>query len=254
LKKEKVVKIILFTISSLFILFCLSFIPTFTLKTRKMNELIGEYITVYYQKEEVAAKDVFGFANLESERISKKLGFVSPQNIKMYIYDHQRTFQTKKYGLIALLLNLDWYVGDNRGTNVLLTSPANPGKVHDYDNNKFVSIHEMVHAYNSILNKKMPLWINEGIALYLTNGNPRPNLLNYMYIPSLKQTRTTNPVEFANIGGYEFAHTYIEYLDNTFGWENVLVLAETFDYIKAFGINESEIYDGWVDFLKAKYS
>lgn len=52
------------------------------------------------------------------------------------IYDHQSTMQKKKYGYIGPLLGLDWYIGDNIGTDVILTSPANPGKVHDYDNNK----------------------------------------------------------------------------------------------------------------------
>lgn len=66
--------------------------------------------------------------------IAQKLGFTEKQDINVYIYDHQNTMQTKKYGLIAPLLNLDWYIGDNRGTDVILTSPANPGEVHDYDN------------------------------------------------------------------------------------------------------------------------
>ena len=49
----------------------------------------------------------------------------------------------KKYGLVVLFLNLDWYIGDNRGTNVLLTSPANPGSAHDYDEIKReVAVHE----------------------------------------------------------------------------------------------------------------
>lgn len=35
---------------------------------------------------------------------------------------------------------------------MLLTSPANPGKVHDYDNNKYAVLHEIVHAYVSVMN------------------------------------------------------------------------------------------------------
>ena len=31
----------------------------------------------------------------------------------------------KKYGFIGPLLGLDWYIGDNRGADVILTSPAN---------------------------------------------------------------------------------------------------------------------------------
>jgi hypothetical protein len=252
---KKPFKIMVSVVLVLALGFLCSFIPTLSLKTSGMKELKGEYITVYYETEEVAAKDVFELANSESERISKTLGFDEPQNIRMYIYDNQNTFQTKKYGYIALLLNLDWYIGDNRGTNVLLTSPANPGKAHDYNDVKFASIHEMVHAYNSILNSNMSLWVNEGIALYLSNGNPPLDLYSTSYfVPDINQTRTSSPVEFANIGGYDFAHTYIEYLDDTFGWESVLVFAKTSDYMSAFEKSESEIYDGWVEFLKENYS
>ena len=157
--------------------------------------------------------------------------------------------------MIVLFLNLDWYIGDNEGTNVLLTSPANPGKAHDYDSVKSASIHEMVHAYNAILNKDMPLWVNEGIALYLSNGDPRVDLYSTSHsIPSLEQTHISNPIEFSNIRGYDFAYTYIEYLDAVYGWENVLTFAGTKDFMKAFGKDESAIYDGWIKFLKENYS
>ena len=59
----------------------------------------------------------------------------------------------KKYGFVAPLLGLDWYIGDNIGTDVILTSPANPGDVHTYDNNKHAVLHEIVHAYISVLNE-----------------------------------------------------------------------------------------------------
>ncbi|OQB23420.1 MAG: hypothetical protein BWY11_01885 [Firmicutes bacterium ADurb.Bin182] len=252
--RKKTLKIIGSAIGVLIVLFLLSFIPVLSLKTGGMQTLRGNYITVYYETEYAAARDVFELADAQSERIANALGFDAPQDIRMYIYDRQSTFQTKKYGLAALLLDLDWYIGDNKGTNVLLTSPANPGKVHGYDAVVQASVHEMVHAYNSILNKRMPLWINEGLALYLSNGDPREDLYTTSYVPGLEQTHTSDPVEFSNMGGYDFAHTYIEYLDKTFGWDSVLYLAETNDYEKAFGMSEDDVYTGWIEFLKENYS
>ena len=67
---------------------------------------------------------------------------------------------------------LDWYIGDNIGTDVILISPANPGEMHIYDNNKYAVLHEIVHAYVSVLNEDIDLWLTEGCALYLTNGEP----------------------------------------------------------------------------------
>ena len=253
--KRNVYKTATLAVSVLLTIFALSFIPTFFLKTGKMNELKGKYITVFYEQEKAAAQGVFELAEAESERIASVLGFTEVQDIRMYIYDQQSVFQTKKYGLTALLINLQWYIGDNRGTNVLITSPANPGTEHGYEEVRHAAIHEMVHAYNSIINKRMPLWVNEGLALYLTNGNPPKNLFSTSrFIPNLQQMRTKSPVEFANIGGYHFAHTYIEYLDKTFGWESVLALARGGNYQGIFGMDEIDIYEGWLAFLEENYS
>lgn len=123
-----------------------NFIPVFSLKTVGMKQFSGSWINVYYETEEAAARDVFEYADGETAAIAEKLGFTEKQDINVCIYDNQSTMQTKKYGLIAPLLGLDWYIGDNIGTNVILTSPANPGKVHDYDNNKYAVLHEIVHA------------------------------------------------------------------------------------------------------------
>lgn len=253
IKKKKLLKIILFSICGLIVVVFSTFIPTLSLKTGGMKTFDGKYVKVYYEKEEAAAKDVFELADVESSRIANALGFDSPQDINIYIYDQQSTFQTKKYGLIALLLNLDWYVGDNRGTNVMLTSPANPGKMHDYEDNKQTSIHEMVHAYNSIVNKNMPLWINEGLAGYLSKQNPHEYDYKAWYIPTIKEMQTSNPVTFSNIGGYPLSYIYIEYLNGAYGWDSLLTLAKTNIFEDTFGKDESEIYDEWIKFTYENY-
>ena len=253
-KKKKWLKIILISLSSLLIVSLATFIPVLNNETSGMSALIGEYVTVYYEKEETAARDIFVQADSESERIANALGFDTPQNIKVYVYDKQSTFQTKKYGLIALLLDIDWYIGDNKGTDVLLTSPANPGKYHSYEEivNE-VHVHEMVHAYNSVLNSKMRLWINEGMAGYLSNQVPQYTISRES-IPNMEQMQTSSPVEFANMDGYPLSYTYIEYLNNTYGWESVLNLARSNDFVEAFGVEENEIYKGWAEYLQVNYA
>lgn len=137
-------------------------------------------------------------------------------------------------------LYLDWYIGDNIGTNVILTSPANPGKVHNYNDNKFAVLHEMVHAYVSVLTPHIQLWLTEGLALYLSNGEHFfKSYLKSLDIPSYSDIQTKNPIKFSNIGGYSLAHTYIEYLNDTYGWDKVLELIKTEDYFKVFGISDS---------------
>lgn len=249
-KKKIALRVIIGIVIFLALAVLVNFIPVFSLKTADMKQFSGDWINVYYEKEEAAARDVFEYADGETKAVAEKLGFMEKQDINVYIYDNQATMQTKKYGLIAPLLGLDWYIGDNIGTNVILTSPANPGKVHDYDNNKYAVLHEIVHAYVSVINSNVELWLTEGTALYLSNGEPfERDILNYCNIPTYEQTCTGNPIEFSNCGGYTFAHTYIEYLEKTYGWNKVLELIKTQDYESCFGKSKKAIYDGWVEFI-----
>lgn len=231
-----------------------SFIPALWLESPGMRQLKGEYVTVYYEKQENAAKDVFEQAEKGARELYRKLNLAELETVDIYIYDTQFEFQTKKYGLIGALLGLDWYIGDNRGTDVLLTSPANPGKAHTYEECRDAALHEMVHACNSIINPDMPLWLNEGVALYLTNGNPPANLYNTCKTPSFQDIHTADPVRFSDMGGYYYAYTYVEYLDATYGWEKVLSLLKTGDPAAAFGQSEESVYDGWLEYLKIHYT
>ena len=249
-EKTRALQVVNIIVASLLILTIFNFIPTWKLSTKGMQKFEGSYINVYYEKEAVAAKDVFKLADAEAAVIASKLGFTEKQDINIYIYDLQSTMQAKKYGYIGPLLNLDWYIGDNIGTNVILTSPANPGKVHTYSNNKYAALHEMVHAYISILNPKIKLWLTEGTALYLTNGE-KFNTSLLSNIPSYSDIQTQNPIKFSNMGGYDFANTYIEYIDNTYGWDEVLDLIKTGDYEGVFGKSGEEIYSEWVNYLKS---
>lgn len=249
-KKRLALRIIIGVVIFLALVVFVNFIPVFSLKTADMKQFSGNWINVYYEIEEAAARDVFEYADGETAAIAEKLGFTEKQDINVYIYDYQSTMQTKKYGFIAPLLGLDWYIGDNIGTNVILTSPANPGKVHDYDNNKNAVLHEIVHAYVSVINSKVELWLTEGMALYLSNGVPfEREMLDYCNIPTFEQTCTRNPIEFSNCGGYNFAHTYIEYLEKTYGWEKVLELVKSQDYESCFGKSKRAVYDEWVEFI-----
>lgn len=232
----------------------INFIPTWNLKTADMNVLHGDWINVYYETEKDAAEDVFLYADVQTAFVAEKLGFSEKQNVNVYIYDYQNTMQTKKYGYAAPLLGLDWYIGDNIGTEVILTSPANPGDVHSYDDNKYAVLHEIVHAYVSVINEDVDLWLTEGIALYLSNGEPfyKENL-EYFAIPTYKVTNSNNPLTFSNGGGYTFAHTYIEYLDKTYGWNKVLKLIETENYEECFGKSPKEVYEEWVYYIQNYY-
>lgn len=253
---KKLCRIIGITLLSMAVIIIINFMPTFNLRTAHMSVLSGEYVEVYYEAEEAAAKDVFEFAKERAIGLCEALGVTTDDKVKIYIYDDQKTMQQKKYGFIASFLKLDWYIGDNIGTDIILTSPANPGPIHDYDNNKNAVLHEMVHAYNSIINPKMSYWYDNGLAGYLSNQAPNYPICSYVKVPTIKQMNSNNiltPIIFANYGGYEYSYTYIEYLEKTYGWDTVVRFAYDVDF-EGFGASEQEIYEQWMIYLKTYYS
>ena len=248
--RKKALKVLLGLVIICLLLVCINFIPVFNLKTKGMQCLEGNWINVYYEKEEAAAKDVFAFADANTEAIAKKLGFVEKPDVTIHIYDSQSTMQMKKYGFIGPALGLDWYIGDNIRTDVILTSPANPGDYHDYESVKNAVMHEVVHAYVSVMNPDIHLWLTEGMALYLANGEPfYKRYLSTMTLPTYEETCTRNPIEFSDCGGYMLAHIYIEYLDKQYGWDKVLELIRTEDYEACLGRTQKAVYDEWITYL-----
>lgn len=247
---KKTLKVVVGIFLIILLLILINAIPTAYLKTSSMSVYSGEWIDVYYEKEEAAAADVLAYADRETQTVALKLGFEEKQDVRVFIYDSQKTMQEKKYGFIGPMLGLDWYIGDNIGTDVILTSPANPGPVHTYEDNKYAVLHEIVHSYISVMNPKIHLWLTEGCALYLANGSAfSKDYLETMSIPSYEDTLTRNPIRFADCGGYTFAHTYIEYIDLTYGWDKVVELIKTEDYKKVLGKTQREIYDEWVEYI-----
>lgn len=252
--KKKFIWCILFTIGALALITAVNFIPAISLKTNGMTVIDGKWVDVYYETEEAAAKDVFELAESEAENIAKYLGFSEAPDVNLYIYDYQSTMQTKKYGLVTPLLGLDWYIGDNIGTDVILTSPANPGEEHTYDNNKYAALHEIVHAYVSALNEDVDLWLTEGCALYLTNGAPFfREYIQQTGVPTYKETCSNSPLTFNNCCSYTYAHTYIEYIHTTYGWDSVLEIIKGEDYEEVFNKSKADIYSEWVDYITEYY-
>ncbi len=254
--KKLIVKLVSLVIAFILItLITISIMPTLTLKQRGMESYIGENVNVYYEKENEAAYDVFSCAEEQITQLREKLEVEIDDPINIYVYDRQETFQTKKYGLFVRYIDLEWYVGDNVKNEVILTSPASEGLLYTYDSMVEITLHELVHAMNYLINPKLSLWINEGVALYLTNGNPPRYLLDYYSdTPSLKQMQTSNPIAFANMGGYDFSYTYIKFIDETYGWDYVLKLMSNTDYREVFGKSEEVIYDEWISFLTIHYT
>ena len=171
----------------------------------------------------------------------------------VYIYKSQREFQRQKYGLIADVLKLDWYIGDNIKDSVYLTSPNTNVKGHSYDGIINAVQHEFVHTVVYRINKKCKLWLNEGVALYFSNRDNDKNLLKKRNIPKIKIFETKNPIYFADNGGYQFADKFTEFFLKEYGKENLVKMIKSKKYSEISGISDVDLYNNWKDYLVKNY-
>lgn len=121
-----------------------------------------------------------------------------------------------------------------------------------HNNVKFIymsALHEYVHCCTMVIGANPPMWLREGIALYLTNGKDFyqdkyedfiANGLPYEYI--LNST-----------GRYTYTYSMVEYIAETYGNDKLLELIKSDgDYEKALGLTIEEFENGWIKFLKDK--
>ncbi len=169
----------------------------------------------------------------------------------LYVYKDQREFQGQKHRLLSLFVHPDWYIGDNIGETALIVSPATAVRGHSRESILAAIPHEYVHTVVHSINPDCPLWINEGAALYLTNGRGR-KIDPENDLPPIKIFTSRNSLYFAKHGGYSYAQTFIEYVEARWGREKAVELVERGDMEAVLGLPLQAAYDGWAAYLRER--
>jgi len=251
INKTKVITIV----SCLAILVIIQTIPVLLLKPVGAKELKGTNVIIYYQPgDEKGAKEVYSMLDRSAADIRKKLNFPAGKPTKAYVYAKQSSLFIRKYGLVTLLIDAKWHIGDNRGDKVLILSPYAKVIGNDHDSILSAAVHELVHTINYQINPDLSYWIDNGAATYLAHQTPPEKLTRYQAIPKFSDLKNENEIRFSKLGGYQYSYTYIEFIDKKYGWSSVLDLIRgKKSYNEIFAKSDADIYHEWVEFLKANY-
>lgn len=248
--QEKKTRRVLWFFAVLLVL--IQFYPMMNLSQNGMQVYEGAHVTIHYMKEDAnIIQEVADYMETEIARIN---AFFEIENAaEIYLYPSQEIFHKKKYGTIVELVNiiypLDWYIGDNLGELVLAVSPQAKLAVHDKKSVYGMLGHEYVHTVIHKLQPEMKLWLDEGLALYLTNGIELSDIEG-VKLPTFDDMQTNNPIEFAETNGYLLAHTYISYLSEVVGegnFRDTIIKGESFE--ESFGFSEQDAYRAWIEHI-----
>lgn len=208
-------------------------------------------VVVFHENERTETLDEIGAMIDSTSRATREFFGMEIPRRTLYVYANQKEMQRQRHPVAATILRLDWYIGDNIGERALIVSPNTPLKVHSYRSVMNAIPHEYVHTVVYAINPRCPLWVNEGLALYLTNGNGVS--LSRASMPPKRVFTSDNPLYFEKHNGYFFADKFIEFLERAYGHESVLALARTGDYGAVAGKGLDRLYDEWADYLKKNY-
>jgi hypothetical protein len=216
-----------------------------------MREYSSHGMTVYAVPDDHA--EVERIAGRIAEQGAAIASAIAPEDtagISVIIYPGNGALHRKKVGLAGALLP-DWYIGDNTRNYVLITSPANPGSMHDRESVERAAVHEYVHVLTDRVNHRLDHWLKEGIALYLAEQTPDLGAIRSMRDLTWEEYSRGGPIHFANVGGYTLAYTLIHYVDQNYGWDSVVALLDRdATWESVLGISERELFDDWTAALQ----
>lgn len=240
----------------LFGLALLQTLPVFALKPLGAQAYANDAVVVYYERgDEAGAHEVFELVSRNIRRIDERMKFEPSTPLEIFVYKAQSSLWMRKYGLVTLLFAPSWYVGDSQGGVIRMVSPNTPVQGHTHDTILGAVLHEVIHVINYRRNPRISYFWDNGLATYLAGQTPPAEFLSYLSMPTLAQTHTRDERQFGDMGGYAYSYSYIEYLDQTYGWDRVIDFAAGGrSYQSVFGASEQQVYDGWAQYLKQAFS
>jgi len=239
-------------IGILLVLIVVQTLPVFFMKPWGSKTLSNEFINLNYQSgDEKGAKEVYELLKEKSEAIYNKMEYVRKDPIKVYIYKTQFQLAIREAGLITIAFAPPWHIGDSHNGNIMMLSPNTPNEVHTHDAILTATLHELVHSIIYRINSDLSYFWDNGLATYLSDQYPDSKDYDKNKIPSIDDMHTENGLKFGQMGGYAYSYFYIQYIDETYGWDKVVAYAKgEGDYEGIFDKSEEEIYGEWVDYLE----
>jgi hypothetical protein len=208
-------------------------------------------ITIYHQNEDnQTLEEINTLISQVRAKAQVYFGIDIPKRT-LNIYKNQKEFQRQRHPIIMKFIKLDWYIGDNIQERALIVSPNTRNRGHSYQSIINAIPHEYIHTVVYSINNKCPLWVNEGIALYLSNKH---NVSTKKYkIPSKDVFFSNNSLFFQKNNGYVYADKFIEFVEEKYGHDRVLKLVNSGNYQNVIGESIDQIHSEWVDYLYKKY-
>lgn len=198
-----------------------------------------------------AAKDVFAALQVNSEQICAALQTACEFHTTVEIYPDQPSFDEH-----AMDPDMRGFFAISGNGRIQMVSPANPGATKiSYKDGTLVAAHEYTHLALDEVNPEMPLWLDEGAAIYIGPHNIYTTVCRYLFpfekIPSFRQLADHyNEVSAPDL----FAYSAVDFIVHEYGLGKLNELLRSPDgFEEDPGTSEAEFEYNWHEYMRAQY-
>jgi hypothetical protein len=141
-----------------------------------------------------------------------------------------------------------------------------PDSVFPPERGRTTVAHEMAHAFVFDINPDVKGWVTEGIAQYEQTAVFNDLTRKYGFasaigksieagsIPKFGELFSGHRVTSSEITlDYLFAGSFFDFASVKYGFRSISAFVKTNDFSAAFGQAESEVWEGWVQYLREHY-
>lgn len=142
-------------------------------------------------------------------------------------------------------------------SSILMVSPRNPlpGLPLGYETRVLIAVHEFAHLMNNAVNPRMPLWLNEGAAVFVGPHAPYAHVCRSGFpfdrVPSLRALQESyDAVPAADL----FAYAFVEFVTREHGTDVLNQLLRSPDSLeRLLGATREEIERRWRNYMEKHY-
>jgi hypothetical protein len=249
IRTRKVGRVLIIAVAMLLLLFLIAFLGLMkNINTSEMEYAAIPGFSLYYQDlQPDTIADISNAVEFIREEYAEVYGIPARTQTEIVVYSDPAQFKRAYLGLILAWVyrDTDWIVGGAYQDMLAVMSPEVDDGMHSYEDKLDILQHELIHVYNYHLNEMPDVFLDEGLAVYLSGqggdeGKPDGP------IPTFNEMQSWNFEEFGDKGGYYYSYRFCQYMESKVGLSGLLSLLETEDFEGITGMSYEDNYNEWM--------
>lgn len=212
----------------------------------------GNFAVYGTEDDQQTIQDVAVALQANAQNINHELDIDFDEPIVVEIFPDQDSLD--QFGMNPEMQGYYAYSGNQR---IQLVSPRNPTNLPeiDYEQRVLIAVHEYVHLAINTINTNLPVWLNEGIAVYIGPHDIYTfvcqNEFPFEHVPSFSMMEQSYySVSYADL----FAYSLVEYIAREYGQEKLNRLIRSPENLEEILSESSTDFEqGWKKFMEAYY-